>query len=136
LKLEGSTDWQTYGVAPDTFLVSDLIMTLQSEKDAWVATDKPEWFIAFPSTADNVDGTRDYIIIKGSYEWVEEGGAAASTGSSVDGGAANDPSSAAPAAVKKYLENQTIEFYQSQNPSFEAVLGKFNFIDNGGIYSK
>ena len=39
--------------------------------DAWTAENKPEWFIAFPSSEDDPAGTRDYIIIKGTYEWVE-----------------------------------------------------------------
>jgi len=67
LKIEGQTDWQKYEEGtPDEFLVVDLIVTLETN-DAWDLADKPQWFIAFPSSEDDPASTRDYVIIKGSY---------------------------------------------------------------------
>ena len=77
MQLKGQTDWQEHSSGSDTFLISDLIITLDAGT-AWTAADKPEWFVAFPSSADDPTGTRDYIIIKGKYEWVLDSAAPAS----------------------------------------------------------
>lgn len=95
MKLEGATDWQKHGTGSNAILVSDLIVTLKNTV-AWAAGEKPQWFLAFPSSQDDPAGTRDYIIMKGTYEWGEVPTAAGSTG----GGAGN------------YFYRQTVEYYQ------------------------
>ena len=117
LKIEGQTDWQKYNEGQsDEFIVTDLIVTIETNA-AWDNSDKPQWFVAFPSSEDDPASTRDYVIIKGSYEY----------------GLRTDPD-ALPGAAETYF--QTAEYYQQKDPNFEPVRGNFDFIDNGGIYSK
>ena len=72
--------------------------------------DCPEWFVAMPSDSDDPEGVRDYIIIRGYYEagtelnFFEE---------------------------EVEYERQVVEYYQSRDPTFEAVDGSFTFTDDG-----
>ena len=52
----------------DEFFVIDLIVTIETNS-AWDNADKPQWFLAFPTSEDDPASTRDYLIIKGSYEY-------------------------------------------------------------------
>ena len=63
LKLKGTTGWRTSG----NNSIYELIITLKSDND-WTSEDAPEWFVAIPSDTDDPQGTRDYIIIKSSYD--------------------------------------------------------------------
>ena len=117
LQLEGSTSWERYNVGKsDEFISADLIVTIKTN-GFWDRADKPQWFVAIPSSEDDPASTRDYIIIKGTYQY----------------GKRTDPD-ALPNATE--VDYQTAEYYQSKDPNFEPSKGNFDFIDTGGIYSK
>ena len=83
-------------------------MTIATDEE-WRVTDKPEWFLALPTSLDT-DSVRDYVIIKGTFEQVPD-----SDPNSVTGPASSDPSasssSSAPSPNTTYTFKQTAEYY-------------------------
>jgi len=67
LELSGTTGWLTYPIENDEeILQSELIVTIETDRN-WLDEDAPVWFVAIPSDADDPEGVRDYIVIKGRY---------------------------------------------------------------------
>ena len=110
----GLTAWKQYELEGQINYSMELLVDINTDIPFSV-DDRPEWFVALPSNLDDPEGIRDYIIIRSYYEagtelnFFEE---------------------------EVEFKRQIVEYYQSKDPSFEAVDGTFNFSDDGLIYSK
>ena len=100
LKLSGTTGWQAYPPSEEgaeSLLVSQFLVTLDSNT-IWSESDAPKWFVAIPSDIDDPEGTRDYIVIKGSFAK----------------GVDTDPRT----GVETPFQKQEVEYFQMVDPDF------------------